>query len=252
VTAGSGDRLDARVAELAARFQLPEASAEKLRLLAIRLVEDPHTPSSARARKDVVDRHLADSLVALELEPVRSAINVLDLGSGAGLPGLALAAALPDATFMLLESVARKCAFIERTAEACGISNVHAVNRRAESFHAGHGRHDLVTARAVASLEVSVEYAAPLLRVGGVLVAWGGKRLPEVESAAERAANTVGLGEIEILPVKPFAAAQHRHLYLVSKVRETPAGFPRRPGVAAKRPLGQTRRSERSSDRSGR
>jgi 16S rRNA (guanine527-N7)-methyltransferase len=168
------------------------------------------------------------------------------------LPGLPLAAALPEATFVLLESVGRKCTFIERTAEACGISNVQVVNQRAETFQAGAGLHDLVTARAVASLDITVEYAAPLLGVGGVLVAWGGKRSPQVEAAAESAANIVGLGEIDVLSVKPFPGAQHRHLYLASKVRDTPTSFPRRPGVAAKRPLGQARRSERSSDRSGR
>lgn len=250
MTARSAGQLDTRIAELARRFSLPARAAEKLRLLAECLLDDPHAPSSVQGLDEVVDRHLADSLVALELEPVRVATRALDLGSGAGLPGLPLAAALPDATFVLLESVGRKCAFIARTAEACKISNVRVVNERAETFQ--EGDYDLITVRAVASLEITVELATPLLAVGGVLVAWGGKRVPEVESAAERAAEIVGLGGITVVPVRPFVGARHRHLYLTSKVRETPTRFPRRPGVAAKRPLGRVGRHDGQSDRSSR
>jgi 16S rRNA (guanine527-N7)-methyltransferase len=252
VTSPSDGLLEARIGELAERFELPAGATEKLVALVGRLIDDPRAPSSIHTLDEVVDRHLADSLVALELESVRSAGQVLDLGSGAGLPGLPLAAALPHKAFVLLESVGRKCAFIERTAEACGIANVQVVNSRAESFQEGLARFDLITARAVAVLDVTIEYAAPLLRIGGVLVAWAGKRVPEVESAATRAAAAVGLGGLEVVHVKPFPASQHQHLYLLSKVRETPAAFPRRPGIAAKRPLGRTASSTGRSDRAGR
>jgi 16S rRNA (guanine527-N7)-methyltransferase len=239
VNAPDSAALTARISELTDRFMLPATATEKLTLLAACLIGDPLAPTSVHGLVDVVDRHLADSLVALELEPIRSARQVLDLGSGAGLPGLPLAAALPGATFVLLESVGRKCAFIERTATTSGISNVQVVNGRAESFDEGFGRYEVVTARAVAPLNVTVEYAAPLLRLGGQFVAWGGKRSPEVETVVERAADAVGLGEIQIHQVKPFAGAQSRHLYVMSKVRTTPPGFPRRPGIALKRPLGR-------------
>ena len=239
----SGDsRLDPslreRIAALAERYRLPPAAPAQLELLLALLVEDPHAPTSIRDPTRAVDDHLADSLVALELEQVANASRVADLGSGAGLPGLPLAIARPEAAFTLLESSARKCAFLERAVEACGLSNVEVVHVRAESWRDGIGTHDLVTARALAQLDVVAEYAAPLLAVGGTLVAWRGRRDPESDAAGARAAELLGMSAPEVRPVRPYPSAEHRHLYLISKVMDTPARFPRRPGIAAKRPLG--------------
>jgi 16S rRNA (guanine527-N7)-methyltransferase len=239
----------AYISWLAGRYGLSPEATTKLRLLLECLAGDPAAPTSIRDPRGIVDRHFADSLVALELEPVRHASLALDLGSGPGMPGLALAAALPHVKFVLLESAARKCDFLERAIGACGISNGQVVHDRAESYAGGRGRHDLVTARAVASLEVTAEYAAPLLRVGGVLVAWGGKRSSEAEIAAKQAAVELGFDRVEVRRVEPFPQARHRHLYLTSKVTETPKRFPRRPGVALKRPLGSSSGARRSSDR---
>jgi 16S rRNA (guanine527-N7)-methyltransferase len=97
---------------------------------------------------------------------------------------------------------------------------------------------DVITARALAPLPVVVEYAAPLLSVGGTLVAWRGRRNPRDEAAGDRAAAELGLEPLEIRHMPPFLGAEHRYLHLMSKVTETPLGFPRRPGMATKRPLG--------------
>jgi 16S rRNA (guanine527-N7)-methyltransferase len=217
---------------------LPSDAASRLERLHRLLVEDPLAPTAVRDADLVIDDHLADSLVALEVGPVRSARMLADLGSGAGLPGLALAIALPEANVALVESTARKCAFLERAITACGAGNVHVVNARAESWPEGLGRFDLVTARALAPLEVVVEYAAPLLAIGGVLVAWRGRRDAEVERAADRAAAVVGMEPVEIRNVQPYPEAKNRYLHLMSKVMDTPEGYPRRTGVALKRPLG--------------
>jgi 16S rRNA (guanine527-N7)-methyltransferase len=107
-----------------------------------------------------------------------------------------------------------------------------------ESWTEGRGACDVVTARALAPLEVVVEYAAPLLTLGGTLVAWRGLRDTEAESAAARAAKKVGLEPVQIVPVKPYRTTRNRHLHLLLKVTPTPSGFPRRPGMALKRPLG--------------
>jgi 16S rRNA (guanine527-N7)-methyltransferase len=228
-----------QLAALVERYDLRAEVAVKLRRFAELLVEDPLAPTAIRDPLSVVDQHLADSLVALELEVVRNAHAALDLGSGPGAPGLPLAAALPETTWLLLESARRKCAFLERAASACGITNAEVVHARAESFGAGRGHHDLVTARAVARLAVTAEYAAPLMRVGGTFVAWAGKRDEHEESVAADAARELGLEGPRVLHVEPFPEAEHRHLYLVSKVRVTPSRFPRRPGVALRRPLGE-------------
>ncbi len=228
---------DALVA-LAGRFGLSEAATDQLRELHRLLMDDPLAPTAVRDPRKVINDHLADSLVALELEPVRAARCIADLGSGAGVPGLPLAIALPAARVTLVESAARKCAFLERAIERCGVGNARVVHARAESWPEGLGSFDVVTARALGPLEVVVEYAAPLLIVGGTLVAWRGRRDSGAEATAARAAAELGLKPGQIVPVKPYPAAQSRHLHLMSKVTPTPSGFPRRPGIALKRPLG--------------
>ena len=85
---------------------------------------------------------------------------------------------------------------------------------------------DLVTARALAPLEVVAEYAAPLLRIGGTLIAWRGRREPASEAAAEKAAEIVGIEVGEILAVRPFPAARNRNLHLMSKVMDTARSLP--------------------------
>ncbi len=185
-----------------------------------------------------MDVHVADSLSALELEEVRAAREVADLGAGAGFPGVVLAAALPDARVKLVESVGRKCAFMHGIVQAAGLANAHVVCARAEAWPEGIGRHDLVTARALAPLAVLAEYAAPLLRVGGALVAYKGARDAGEEAGAARAAGELGLEPRAVRRVHPFPGAEQRHLHVLAKVAETPARFPRRPGMARKRPLG--------------
>lgn len=246
------DELVDGLLRLGERYGLSAQATAKLRLLLARLITDPLAPTSIRQPEEILDHHLADSLVALELEEIRTASLALDLGSGPGMPGLPLAVALPEATFVLLESAGRKCDFLQRTAAACGIDNVEIVRRRAESYQEGRDRHDLVTARAVAPLDVTAEYAAPLLRVGGTLVAWAGRRSSAAEAAAQRAAHELGLAGVDARRVEPFPGAQNRYLHLMSKVRATPSRFPRRPGVAAKRPLGSATARSRPSDRAER
>jgi 16S rRNA (guanine527-N7)-methyltransferase len=224
---------------LAERFGLSEAATAQMRELHRLLVDDPLAPTAVRDPRKVIDDHLADSLVAVELDPVRSAGTLADLGSGAGVPGLPLAIALPGVSAALVESAARKCAFLERAIDCCGVANARAVHARAESWPEGIESFDVVTARALAPLEVVTEYAAPLLVVGGTLVAWRGQRDPGAEAAAARAAETLGLEPGPIVAVRPYPAAQNRHLHLMSKVTQTPSGFPRRPGMALKRPLGK-------------
>ncbi len=114
--------------------------------------------------------------------------RIADLGSGAGFPGLALAVALPAAEVSLVESQRRKCEFLERVCAAAEIENAHVVCSRAEEWREGVSRYDVVTARALAPQPVVLEYAAPLLRMGGTLVDWRGRR----DEAAEEAARARG------------------------------------------------------------
>lgn len=226
------------VADLVARFGLVPEDGRRLTALVRLLTEDPHAPTTLRDPLTAVRDHLADSLVALELPEILTATRIADLGAGAGLPGLPLAIALSCARVELVESNGRKCAFLRHASLACGLSNVEVVHARAEEWPAGIGRCDLVAARALAPLAVVAEYAAPLLTPGGMLVAWRGRRDAADEAAAARAAPELGLQVRDPVPVTPYAGALHRHLHVLVKVAPTPDRFPRRPGVARKRPLG--------------
>lgn len=189
---------------------------------------------------------MADSRSGLEVPALARAGRIADVGAGAGFPGLVLAIALPTARVDLIEATGRKAAVIDRLIGAAHVDNARSVVARAEewartSSALGGGReaYDAVTARAVAALPVLVEYAAPLLRSNGVLVAWKGARDPDEEGLGRGAADEVGLALEEVRRVEPFPGARDRHLHVYRKVAPTPERFPRRPGMAAKRPLGR-------------
>lgn len=229
--------VDRRLAELTAQYELVAGAPDALSRLLGLICGDPTAPTTVREPSVAVDMHVADALAALGLDRVRAARSIADLGSGAGLPGLVLAAARPDAQVALVESNGRKCEFLERAAERMRLTNVEVVCERAESWSAGLGTRDLVTARAVAPLPVLVEYAAPLLSVGGALVAWKGGRDEREEADGVAAAAATGLDPVEIVPVRPWSGAERLHLHVYLKVGPTPARYPRRPGMASKRPL---------------
>jgi 16S rRNA (guanine527-N7)-methyltransferase len=200
--------------------------------------------------------HVEDSLTGLDVPELRSAGRTLDLGAGAGFPGLVLAVALPEARIDLLDSIGKKTAFIAHAAKQAGIPNAFAITGRAEdlaradgpsrgvgaevgaSGEGGREAYDVVTARAVGRLSTLAELASPLLREGGVLVAWKGRRNAEEEQQMERAAESLAMAPESILDVGHRAGSEHRHLHVLRKSGETPPNLPRKPGLAKKRPRG--------------
>lgn len=201
---------------------------------------DPSAPVSKRSAGPAERVHIADSLSGLELAELRGAARIADLGSGAGLPGLVLAACLPLARVDLIESSSRKCEFLARATEAMGVANARVVCERAESWAAGAGAeaYDAVTARAVGPLATLAELASPLLRDGGVLVAWKGRRDPEEDAAAARASSRTAMAPVATVAVEPYPGSRDRHIHTLRKNGPTPNELPRRPGMAAKRPFG--------------
>jgi 16S rRNA (guanine527-N7)-methyltransferase len=227
VSAHSGAELD------------PSARSALRRVLDL-LAEERASVSSVTNPDRAWKVHVDDSLTGLDVESLREASKVADIGSGAGFPGLALAAAMPRARLDLIESVGRKCDFIRRAASAAGIANVDVLNLRSEELAAGEGReaYDAVTARAVGRLSTLAELASPLLHTGGVLVAWKGRRDPGEEAQLEDAAPRLAMQPEQILDVGDRAGSKHRHLYVLRKSAPTPPDLPRRPGMAKKRPRG--------------
>jgi 16S rRNA (guanine527-N7)-methyltransferase len=229
--------VSARLPALSERFGLPQDALGQLECLLALVVSDPAAPTALRDLDAIADLHIADALVGLQLDAIRKARRLADVGAGAGFPGLVLAVALPAARVTLVESTARKCAFIERAIREMALANADVVHARAEAWSAGIGACDVVTARAVAPLNVLVEYAAPLLRDGGALVAWKGQRDRREEADGAAAAGATGLRLVEVRPVRPWTGAHSLHLHLYLKVASTPNRFPRRAGMASKRPI---------------
>ena len=226
------------LAALQRRYELTDDAVDRLAQFGAMLAFDPLAPTTVTAPAAVRDDHLADSLVALDISEVRSARVLADIGAGAGVPGLPLAIALPDTTVNLIEGNGKKRDFMRQAIGGLALRNAVVPAARAEVWTQGLGSCDVVTARALASLDIVAEYAAPLLRVGGVLVAWRGRRDRQVEAAAARAAAILGLEIEEPVRVEPYPRADHRYLHVLRKVSATPDRFPRRDGVARKRPLG--------------
>lgn len=220
------------------RYELSDTATDQLLAFAASLAFDPLAPTTVTEPIRVRNDHIADALVALELPELQAPRVIADIGAGAGVPGIPLAVALPTTQVFLIEGNGKKNDFMRGVIAALGLRTAEVVGVRAELWRDGLDRCDVVTARALAPLDVVAEYAAPLLRIGGALIAWRGRREPEVEAAAARAAPLLGLELQEPLRVEPYDGADNRHLHVLHKVAETPARFPRRDGVARKRPLG--------------
>ena len=154
-----------------------------------------------------------------------------------------LALALPQAQVDLIESVGRKCDFMRDAIAKAEIPNARVVNARSEEHAAagaaGREAYDAVTARAVARLATLAELASPLLREGGVLVAWKGRRDPGEEAELVQALEATAMERLDVIEVGERAGYEHRHLHALRKTGITPDNLPRRPGMAKKRTLRQ-------------
>lgn len=222
-------------------FRPDPAVMERLEPMLKQLAASPVSLSSVTDPVRAREVHLADSLCGLLLREVADSSRALDLGAGAGFPGIPLALALPATRFTLIDSVGRKVDFMREVIAELRLRNAVAVNARSEDLARGEGREsfDLLTVRAVAPLDVLAELGSPLLATNGSLVAWKGEREREGEAAVARISGRVAMTVERILPVRPYPSSRMRHLYLLRKTGPTPEDLPRRPGIARKRPLAQ-------------
>ena len=188
----------------------------------------------------VISRHFADCLVPASFFPVGT--NVLDVGSGGGMPTLPLAIARPDLKITALDATAKKTAYIENTARVLGLSNVSVVTGRAEELahSALRASFDVVTARAVAQTNVLLELCVPFLKTGGVFVCLKGKNGAEEAAAAEGAAKTLGCALVEsrdFALIDPDGEKSERRVLIYKKTRDTDKIYPRKYANILKKPL---------------
>lgn len=190
--------------------------------------------------KEIETKHFLDSLsCALALDLHRGE-RLVDIGSGAGFPSLPLRIVFPNLRVTLIESVGKKAEFCRHVIAGLDLSGAQVVHTRAEQ--AGHDdthrcAYDWAVARAVARLPVVLEYALPLLEIGGRLIGQKGHAGPQEAQDAGRALELLGGRIHQLIPVELPGVAETRHLVVVEKVAATPDRYPRRPGIPTKRPL---------------
>lgn len=188
---------------------------------------------------EAATKHVADSLTCLLVGAWPEGGTVCDLGTGGGFPGMVVSIVRPDLKTNLIDSVAKKLAFLSTAADELGLT-CHTVHARAEEAGrdpAFRETHDTVVARAVARLPVLAEYCLPLVKVGGWFIAMKGPDGKEELKEAERALGILGGHVDEVKQVMLPLDAGHRTLIAIRKERPTPSGYPRRPGLPSKKPL---------------
>lgn len=185
-------------------------------------------------------RHFLDSLtcwIAMRHQPPQ---RVVDVGTGAGFPGLPLKIVFPSIQLTLIESVGKKVRFCRHMVEKLQLQDVQVIHARAEEvgrMPAHREQYDWAIARAVAQMPILAEYLLPLVRVGGRMLAQKGESGPAEAQAAEHAFRLLGGRLHRLFPIQLPGVAEDRYLVVVDKVVTTPERYPRRVGIPAKRPL---------------
>lgn len=185
-------------------------------------------------------KHFLDSLTCLEIMQDTPMDRVVDVGTGAGFPGLPLKIVCPSMQLTLVESVRKKVEFCQHIVEMLDLDDVEVIHKRAEhvgQMAAHRERYDWAVSRAVAALPVLAEFLLPLVRVGGGMLAMKGENALAEAHSAEYATRLLGGHLRRLVPVTLPGIADERYLVVVDKVAATPDGFPRRVGVPRKRPL---------------
>src|SRR5829696_2399534 len=191
----------------------------------------------------ILTDHVLDSLSCFLHEPLFRAGRLADVGSGGGLPGIPIKILRSDLAITLVESTGKKARFLRHAADGLSLRSVEVANTRVEDLgrtRTHRGAYEVVTCRAVARLSVVAEYCVPLLETGGCAIAMKGRLEPEEFAEGNRAVDALGakVAATTKVPTLPEVGEKARQLVILEKIRETPARYPRRPGIVTKRPLG--------------
>jgi 16S rRNA (guanine527-N7)-methyltransferase len=207
------------------------------------LLSSPVNVTAIRDPLSIEHLHFLDSLSLLTVPEVNEAGHMVDVGSGGGLPAIVVALARPRLQVVAVESIRKKCAFIEEVGLLLGLSNLRVECARAEDV--GHSdlreSFDVAVTRAVAPMAVVAEFCLPLVRVGGVVVAMKGPMSDQERIQGRSALAILGGVEGPARQVRPFPGAENRWLHVARKTSATPSAYARRPGVPQRRPLGAGR-----------
>lgn len=189
---------------------------------------------------EVMKKHFVDSLSLIKTFDVSKNVSVIDVGTGAGFPGLALKIAYPNLRVTLLDSLNKRIRFLDEVILQLGLTGIETIHGRAEDY-AQHdklrGKYDLCVSRAVANMSTLSEYCLPFVKVGGEFISYKSEKINEELTIAKRAIGILGgkfdRSEEFYLPDSDI----YRNLVTIKKIKDTPKKFPRKAGLPAKEPL---------------
>ncbi len=194
--------------------------------------------TAIKDRDEFVVKHLVDSILCAGFSEYQNSESIIDVGTGAGFPGVPLAIISPDKDFVLADSLNKRLKVINDLTDRLGIYNVETVHGRAEELARNkHYREsfDLCVSRAVANMAVLAEYCLPFIRKGGHLLAYKGPDVNEELKSAEKAVKILG-GKILRIETTPLEGYEH-NIVVIEKIKETPAKYPRKAGTPVKEPI---------------
>nr|WP_240627410.1 16S rRNA (guanine(527)-N(7))-methyltransferase RsmG [Thermoflavimicrobium daqui] len=189
---------------------------------------------------EVYVKHFYDSLTIIRHIPIKQIQTVIDIGTGAGFPGIPLKIAFPHIRLVLLDSLKKRIGFLQEVVNKLNLKQVDCIHGRAEDWGQSQGLResfDLVTARAVARLNILAEYCLPFAKVGGRFIAMKGSLIEDEVSEAKKALVQLGNATVKTINLSLPEGMGDRHLLLIEKKKKTPKIFPRRAGIPAKQPL---------------
>ena len=205
---------------------------------------------------EVMKKHFVDSVSLIKAFDVSKKASVIDVGTGAGFPGLALKIAYPELQVTLLDSLNKRIQFLDAVIEKLGLTGVNTIHGRAEDFSkpvsAGKSKsgnklkesdntlrekYDLCVSRAVANLSTLSEYCLPFVKIGGKFISYKSEKITEEMAAAENAIKLLGGKIKDQVEFQLPDSDIYRNLFVIEKVKETPKKFPRKAGLPAKEPI---------------
>lgn len=199
--------------------------------------------TSLKAPREIIIKHFLDSISCIKIinrHIDTKEISVIDVGAGAGFPGVPIKIVCPSVKLSLLEARKKKTIFLKKVSEEMNFQKVKILNGRAEIFGKGvdhRERYDIAISRAVARLSIISEYCLPLVRVGGLFVAQKGRSYKEETDKALKAVRFLGGELIGVENVRIPFLNQERYLLIIKKIKDTPSEYPRKEGLPQKRPL---------------